>query len=49
MIKAHGRSGAAAIANAIKVAAKAARDGVCEEIERAVAAFLAREGQRAAP
>lgn len=44
VIKAHGRSGSTAIANAIKVAAKAARDGVCEEIERAVAAFLAREG-----
>ncbi|MCA9637460.1 MAG: phosphate acyltransferase PlsX [Myxococcales bacterium] len=44
VIKAHGRSGASAIANAIKVAAKAARDGVCQEIERAVAGFLAREG-----
>jgi len=42
VIKAHGRSGEVAIANAIKVAAKAARDGVCAEIERAVADFKAR-------
>jgi glycerol-3-phosphate acyltransferase PlsX len=42
VIKAHGRSGEVAIANAIKVAAKAARDGVCAEIERAVAGFRAR-------
>ncbi|MEM7153284.1 MAG: phosphate acyltransferase PlsX [Myxococcota bacterium] len=42
IIKAHGRSGAQAIANAIKVAAKAARDDVCGEIESAVAAFEAR-------
>lgn len=42
IIKAHGRSGAVALANAIKVAAKAARDGVCEEIETAVADFEAR-------
>lgn len=42
IIKAHGRSQAPAIANAIKVAAKAARDDVCGEIEEAVAAFEAR-------
>ncbi len=41
VIKAHGRSGEVAIANAIKVAAKAVRDGVCSEIERAVADFTA--------
>ena len=41
VIKAHGRSGEVAIANAIKVAAKAARDGVCSEIEGAVADFRA--------
>lgn len=39
IIKAHGRSHARAIGNAIKVAAKAARDDVCGEIEAAVAAF----------
>jgi len=39
IIKAHGRSHARAIGNAIKVAAKASRDGVCEEIEQAVADF----------
>jgi len=43
IIKAHGRSHARAIANAIKVAAKAARDGVCTEIEVAVADFEARD------
>ncbi len=42
VIKAHGRSGEVAIANAIKVAAKAVREGVCQEIERAVADFQAR-------
>ncbi|MBL4685232.1 MAG: phosphate acyltransferase PlsX [Nannocystaceae bacterium] len=42
LIKAHGRSHARAIANAIKIAAKAARDGVCAEIEAAVADFDAR-------
>ncbi|HFE46265.1 MAG TPA: phosphate acyltransferase PlsX, partial [Nannocystis exedens] len=41
VIKAHGRSGEVAIANAIKVAAKAVRDGVCSEIEGAVADFRA--------
>ena len=45
IIKAHGRSNAKAIGNAIKVAAKAARDGVCEEIEEAVAAFEARQAE----
>lgn len=44
IIKAHGRSQAPAIANAIKVAAKAARDDVCGEIREAVAAFEARSG-----
>lgn len=39
VIKAHGRSGAHAIANAIKVAAKAARDGVPDEIRRSVQTF----------
>ena len=39
VIKAHGRSGARAIANAIKVAAKAARDGVPEEIRRSIEGF----------
>ncbi|MCR9162096.1 MAG: phosphate acyltransferase PlsX [Nannocystaceae bacterium] len=42
VLKAHGRSGARAIANAIKVAAKADRDDVCGEIARAVAEFQAR-------
>ncbi len=42
IIKAHGCSRAPAIANAIKVAAKAARDDVCGQIEEAVAAFEAR-------
>lgn len=44
ILKAHGRSSARAIGNAIKVAAKAARDGVCEEIARSVADFEARQG-----
>ena len=44
VLKAHGRSEARAIANAIKVAAKADRDDVCGEIERAVAGFRARSG-----
>jgi len=46
VIKAHGRSGAGALGNAVKVAAKAARDGVCEEIRAAIAAFEQREGDR---
>lgn len=45
VIKAHGRSHAGALANAVKVAAKAARDGVCDEIRDAVAAFEAREAK----
>lgn len=44
VLKAHGRSGAHAIGNAIKVAAKAQRDDVCGEIERAVASFRERAG-----
>lgn len=39
VIKAHGRSKSRAIANAVKVAAKAARDGVPEEIRRSIAGF----------
>ncbi len=39
LLKAHGRSKARALGNAIKVAAKAARDGVCPEIEAAVASY----------
>lgn len=39
IIKAHGRSSARAIGNAIKVAAKAARDGVCTEIADCARAF----------
>jgi glycerol-3-phosphate acyltransferase PlsX len=44
IIKAHGRSRATAIRNAIKVAAKATRDDVCGEIAEAVASFEARSG-----
>jgi len=44
IIKAHGRSRATAIGNAIKVAAKATRDDVCGEIAEAVASFEARSG-----
>jgi phosphate acyltransferase len=43
ILKAHGRSDARAIGNAIKVAAKAVRDGVCEEIAVSVADFEARK------
>jgi glycerol-3-phosphate acyltransferase PlsX len=46
IIKAHGRSHGRAIANAVKVAAKATRDGVCEQIRQAVADFEARERSR---
>jgi len=42
VLKAHGRSSARAIGNAVKVAAKAVRDGVCPEIEAAVRDFEAR-------
>ena len=41
VIKAHGRSGASTLVNAVKVAAKAVRGGVAEEIGRAVAGFSA--------
>lgn len=44
IIKAHGRSRAPAIRNAIKVAAKATRDDVCGQIAEAVASFEARSG-----
>ena len=44
IIKAHGRSSAHAIANAIKVAAKGARDGVAGEIRAAIDAFEQRAG-----
>ena len=44
IIKAHGRSRATAIRNAIKVAAKATRDDVCGQIAEAVASFEARGG-----
>jgi glycerol-3-phosphate acyltransferase PlsX len=44
VLKAHGRSRARAISNAVKVAAKAVRDGVCPEIERAVADYRERSG-----
>jgi glycerol-3-phosphate acyltransferase PlsX len=37
LIKAHGRSTAAAVSNAIKVAAKAVRDRIAPEIAEAVA------------
>jgi glycerol-3-phosphate acyltransferase PlsX len=46
VLKAHGRSRAPAIANAIKVAAKAARDGVCPEIEHAVASYRDRQDSK---
>lgn len=49
VLKAHGRSEARAIANAIKVAAKAHRDDVCGEIGRAVADFQARTGADGTP
>lgn len=42
VLKAHGRSGDRALANAIKVAAKAARDGVCPHIQEAVAGYRSR-------
>ena len=40
LIKAHGRSSAPAITNAVKVAAKAVRDGVTREIAAAVGRAL---------
>lgn len=39
VIKVHSQSQAKALTNAMKVAAKAVRDGVCEEIERVVGSF----------
>ena len=39
VIKAHGRSKAKAITNAVKLAAKSHRDDVCGRIERAIAGF----------
>lgn len=39
VIKAHGRSRQRALANAVKVASKAVRGNVCQEIEEAVATF----------
>ena len=36
-IKAHGRSNDRAIGNALKVASKAVKSGLCEEIERGLA------------
>ncbi len=39
-IKAHGRSGARAVANTVKVAAKAARDGVPQEISAGIEQLL---------
>jgi glycerol-3-phosphate acyltransferase PlsX len=43
IIKAHGRSSAQAIGNAIKVAAKAARDGVCTDIAVCARDFAAKQ------
>ncbi|MBL8948467.1 MAG: phosphate acyltransferase PlsX [Myxococcales bacterium] len=45
IIKAHGRSSAQAIGNAIKVAAKAARDGVCTDIAACARDFAAKQAQ----
>ncbi len=49
VLKAHGRSSGRAIANAVKVAAKAVRDGVCPEIAAAVADFEARHAPSETP
>jgi glycerol-3-phosphate acyltransferase PlsX len=46
-IKAHGRSGARAVANAIKVADKAVRSDLCGAIASGLAGFQARTGARA--
>lgn len=46
-IKAHGRSGERAFANAIKVARKATQTGLVEEIRRSVEAFEARRSRKA--
>ena len=48
VIKAHGRSRSPAIANAVKVAAKATRDGVCSAIEQAVRDYQERSAHDAA-
>lgn len=45
IIKAHGRSSAQAIGNAIKVAAKAARDGVCTDIAVCARDFAAKHAR----
>jgi phosphate acyltransferase len=42
VLKAHGRSSSRAIGNAVKVAAKAVRDGVCDEIRHSVADYRSR-------
>lgn len=44
VIKAHGRSGPRAIANAVKVAAKAVRGGVPEQIQTSIQSFADRRG-----
>src|SRR5262249_38973822 len=49
VIKSHGRSTAKAIANAVKVAAKAARDGVPREIAEGVAQLSCRDFAGARP
>jgi glycerol-3-phosphate acyltransferase PlsX len=46
VIKAHGRSGPRTLVNAVKVAAKAVRGGVAEEIARSVGEFSARRAER---
>jgi glycerol-3-phosphate acyltransferase PlsX len=47
-IKAHGRSGARAIANAVKVAHKAVASGLAEDIEEKLAAFEQSRGRHRA-
>ncbi len=47
VIKAHGRSGGRAVANACKVAAKVARSDMSSTVERAVLSFAAGPGKRA--
>jgi phosphate acyltransferase len=46
-IKAHGRSGPRAVANAIKVAAKASQAGITAEVERALAQLAEQRRHRA--
>jgi glycerol-3-phosphate acyltransferase PlsX len=51
-IKAHGRSGARAIANAVKVAAKASQSGITQDVEQSLAVFAEqrrRRGEAVAP